>query len=234
MSRGRSDSISTVDIVPEWVEVLVPDNEVALYRKTIKNPLLVIPHEIEGLGAVRNWVLDNFKEETVIMLDDDFACPYALTEEVSRRIEDPEEVVQILINTAVMAKDLGVHCFRFSQTDIRKYNGCEPFSLCTWVGGVIGVIGRKYRFRQDKFKVDIDFCLQNLLVDRIIFQDNRYKFTQKRDNNKGGNSAFRTEESFNQSIKSLQDKWGDCLNVGDFKNQVKIRLNVKRRQPIEY
>lgn len=234
MSRSRSDSISTIDIVPEWVEVLVPDNEVALYRKTIKNPLLVIPHEIEGLGAVRNWVLDNFKEETVIMLDDDFACPYALTEEVSRRIEDPEEVVQILINTAVMAKDLGVHCFGFSQTDIRKYNGCEPFSLCTWVGGVIGVIGRKYRFRQDKFKVDIDFCLQNLLVDRIIFQDNRYKFTKKRDNNKGGNSAFRTEESFNQSIKSLQDKWGDCLNVGDFKNQVKIRLNVKRRQPIEY
>ena len=218
---------------PDWVEVLVPDDEEALYKAKVKNPILTIPAEVKGLGEVRNWVLEHFSEEIVVMIDDDIARLYCLTGERSLEISDPDEVVQVVINTAVMAKDLGIHVFGFSQTDIRKYNGTEPFTLASWVGGVIGVIGRKYTFRKDKYKVDIDYCLQNLLVDRILWQDNRYLFSQKRDNNKGGNSLFRTETDFNKSVQSLKDKWGDNINVGTFKGQIKIRLNVKRRQAIE-
>ena len=168
------------------------------------------------------------------MVDDDIKHFYCLTGIRTRQVNDPDEVVQVIINAAVMAKDAGAHCFGFSQTDIRKYNGTEPFRFNSWVGCLVGVIGRDYRFRDDKFKVDIDFCLQNLLVDRIVWIDNRYWTSQSRDNNLGGNAKYRTKDEFDKSLKSLLDKWGDCLKIGKHKNQVKLSINVKRRSNIDY
>lgn len=232
ISRSRFDTIAdnTIPLFPEWVEVLVPESEKEEYGKRIANPLLTVPDEVRGLGQLRNWILDNFDDETVVMIDDDISIVYGLSGEKAKMIEDPEELVQIIINDAVMAKDLGCKCFGFSQADIRKYKGCEPFSFSKWVGCVIGVIGRKYRFRNDKFKVDIDFCLQNLLVDRILFVDNRYYFAQKRDTNKGGNSAFRTKEDYDRSKQSLIEKWKGYLIPIGYDSQEGLRMKVQRRQ----
>ena len=51
-------------------------SEVEEYTKRYANPILTIPDEIMGLGPVRNWVLDNFKENIVIMIDDDIDATY--------------------------------------------------------------------------------------------------------------------------------------------------------------
>ena len=233
LSRGRYETITTHRVLPEWVEIVVPESEKELYANVVANPLITIPDNVIGLGNVRNWILKNVPEETVIMADDDIKCCYCLTHEFTERVPNGDAVMQVLINTAVMANDMGVKCFGFAQTDIRKFNACDPFKLNTWVGGVIGIIGRKYEFRKDKFKVDIDYCLQNLLVERIVFQDTRYTFPQARDNNKGGNSIYRTEEAYMASIATLQDKWGDNIKVKWHKGQVNISLNVKRRQSVE-
>lgn len=236
ISRSRYDSIlgNTCALLPEFIEVLVPVSEKEKYEAAIPNPILTVPDEVEGLGQLRNWILDNFEEETVIMIDDDINKCYCLTGYRTRSIKDPEEVLQIIINAAVMCKDAGLHCFGFSQTDIRKYNGTEPFKLNGWVGCVIGVIGRRYRFRNDKFKVDFDFCLQNILVDRCVWIDGRYTFAQKRDTNLGGNAKFRTEDEYNASLESLLEKWGDALSFRKHKGQVRLAVKVQRRQKIDY
>lgn len=232
LSRGRSDKATTPSLMPGWVEILVPESEKELYQQRYSNPILTAPDDIKGLGRLRNWVLDNFNENTVIMIDDDIKYMYCNTALKARQVTDPDEFVQILINDAVMASDLGVHIFGFTQTDIRKYSGCEPFSLNGWVGCCIGVIGRKFRFRDDFFKIDIDYCLKCLLVDRIIFMDNRYYFLQNRDNNKGGNALFRTQEQFEQSIKTLLNKWQGCLKEKRNKSQVSLRITTTRRQKL--
>lgn len=199
----------------------------------IKNPIITIPDSIKGLGRVRNWVLDNFPEETIIMLDDDIVKCYCFTGKLTREIRDPAEVVEVLVNAAVMAKDLGTNCFGFNQTDIRKYKGQEPFNLCTWVGGVIGVIGREQRFRNDMFKVDVDFCLQTLMNRRVVWCDTRFGFSQKRDNNAGGNSEFRSDAAYKRSCESLKEKWGKYINIKwENGSQVKTTINVKRKQVI--
>ena len=167
------------------------------------------------------------------MLDDDLIRLYCLTAKKARPITDPEEITQVIINAAVMADDAGLHCFGFSQTDIRKFNGCEPFKLTGWVGGVIGVIGRQYTFRDDKYKVDIDFCMKNMLVDRILWIDDRYCFYQLRDNNVGGNSAFRTQEEYEASTESLVRKWKGYLTKSTHASQVFLRTKVKRKQDIK-
>lgn len=234
LSRGRATTITTTNILPNWVEVLVPESEREAYEKQIENPILCIPDEYKGLGQVRNWVLDNFSEETVIMIDDDIVKCYCITREKAYKVAG-DDLTDVLFNTAIMAKDSGAKIFGYTQTDIRKYKGCEPFQLCTWVGCVVGVIGRKFKFRNDKFKVDIDMCLQNLLVERIIWCDNRYYFFQQRDNNAGGNATYRTESEFQKSVESLLNKWGDYLKQGKSnKSQISLRLNVKRKQDIKY
>lgn len=235
ISRGRHKTITTHKLLPDYIEIVVPDDEIDLYKETVSNPLVAIPKEIQGLGNVRNWCLDYFKEETLIMLDDDIHKVYCITGEKARNIDDKEELVQIFINDAVMAKDAGLHCFGYTQTDIRKYKGTDPFSLCTWVGCFMGVIGRMHKFRNDKFKVDIDFCLKNLLVDRIIWVDNMYYFIQKRDSNSGGNSLYRTEDEYNKSLESLKKKWGRFLTQSKaHKSQISLKLNVNRKQVIDY
>lgn len=235
LSRSRSNTISTHKFLPDFIEVLVPSSQKEAYESKIKNPIITIPDEIEGLGRVRNWVLRNFDENIIIMIDDDITSCYCLTGKLSRKIEDPYELLQILINTAVMANDLGLHCFGFSQTDIRKYNATEPFKLNSWVGCVIGVIGKDIEFRDDKFKVDIDFCLKCLLVDRIVWIDGRYYFNQNRDNNVGGNSIWRTQEAFEKSTSELCKKWGRFIKTQkSHKMNINLKLNVKRRQRIDY
>lgn len=210
--------------------MVVPESERHEYELSIENPIITTPDDVKGLGRLRNWCLDHFSEESVIMVDDDIMHFYCLSGERTENVRDPLEIVQILINTCVMSRDAGAKIFGFFQTDIRKYKGYDPFSLSGWVGTIIGVNGRKYRFRDDKFKVDIDMCLQTLLVDRIIWMDNRYLASNRKDNNAGGNAQFRTEEGYNQSIESLQKKWGDCIKVRDYQNQKRISLNFSRKQ----
>ena len=234
LSRGRSKSITTTNILPDWVECLVPESELEDYKRSIVNPILTVPDSIVGLGQLRNWVLEHFENRIVIMIDDDISCLYSLTKETSERIEDPEAVLQVLINTSVMADDLGVCCFGFNQSDIRKYNSAEPFKFNGWVGGCIGVIGRDYSFRDDKFKVDIDFCLKNLLYERIIFVDYRYLFSQKRDNNAGGNALFRSDDDYQKSLRLLLRKWSPYLKKKEKKGQISLITNISRRQCINY
>lgn len=232
ISRGRYDSITTHELVPDFIEVVVPNSEVELYKEAIPNPVIGIDDDIIGLGKLRNHIMDKFEENTVIMLDDDLLYVYNLENPKAVRHDNPETVLWILINASVMANDLGVGVFGFSQVDIRKYSSAEPFKLTGWVGGVIGVIGKDIRFRNDKFKVDIDFCLKNLYEHRILWIDNRYYFAQRRDNNKGGNSAFRTKADFDDSVNKLKRKWGKYLKVSENKSQISIAINVSRKQPI--
>lgn len=232
LSRGRPDSIITTKLFPEWVEVIVPESEKQLYESVIKNPILTTPDNIIGLGMLRNWCLDNLPERSIVMVDDDISKFYCLTGELTKAVKDPEEVVQIIINTCVMSRDAGCKVFGFNQTDIRKYKGYEPFNLKTWVGTIIGVNDRKYRFIDNKFKVDIDYCMQSLLVDRIVWVDTRYYASNKKDCNRGGNATFRTKEGFHDAIKKLKDKWGDCLLVKNHKNQVNMSFNFDRKQSL--
>lgn len=234
ISRGRSDSINTHNLLPNFIEVVVPKSEVEDYKKTVtENPIFDIDDNVQGLGQLRNHLIDIFEEETVIMLDDDISQAYCISGRSSRRIDDNEELLQILINTAVMALDLGVGVFGYFQGNIMQYNGTQPFSFTGWVGGVIGVIGKEIRFTNRKFKVDIDFCLKNMYEHRILFIDNRYQFTNKMDNNKGGNSAFRTMKQFEDDVKTLKKVWGKYVRIDyRWKTQVSIKTNVIRKQPI--
>lgn len=222
-------------MTPSWVEIVVPESQRELYEQATDHDIVTVSDDTITLGTTRNAVLRMFDERTIVMMDDDLTMLYCVTGEKTRRIEDPEEIMAVIVNTAIMAMDAGVHFFGFFQKDIRQYKGYEPFSLTGWVGGVVGVIDRRFWFAEGHNRVDIDYTMQCLLVDRIIWNDTRYWFAQVRDSNKGGSSETRTKESDEREIEYLKSRWGDYLKISEKNsNKKSISVKVKRRQKVNY
>ena len=235
LSRGRSQTITTHNFFPHAL-LVCPDTERDLYhRKCPKSEIVEIPESVRGLGAVRNWVLDNIAGD-VVMIDDDMKRCFYLGGEKYVYFNDLETIWQIVENCWINAMDAGAMCFGFNQTySMVKFHPCEPFLLNSWIGNVVGIIGRnrELRFTEvNKGKVDIDFCLTNMMVCRKVWIDNRYAFTFTRDNNTGGNSAFRDSTTLTKEMDYLKRKWGKYISFSNTKSKESIRIHVPRKQDI--
>lgn len=228
LSRGRSDTMTTHKILP-MATLVCPESEAKDYEK-FGLPIVTTPDDVIGMGRLRNWVLDNFKEEILVMVDDDVTGVRLVADLICKEMRDPEIAYQLIVATAICAKDAGVGVFGWNQQwDVRKYRAEYPFRLNTWAGGVIDIIGRDIRFlERNMFKVDVDFFLEQLLQKRIVWIESRFSFVQVRDRNKGGNSAFRTAEKVQDEIEFLKKKWQAHYNVRQAKTTVVTSINIQR------
>ena len=190
-----------------------------------------MPDEVRGLGPLRNWILDHYQEEIVVMADDDIKRCISVTRESPYNITDPADIERIIVNAGLMARDLGATIFGFNSSwDVRKFRVDRPFYFDTWVGGIIGVVGRKRKFLQHHlFKVDIDYCLEGILNERVIWKDDRFGFVQIRDRNRGGNAQYRTASKVAREVEFLKRKWGSHLDWKETKSGVTPVLKVARR-----
>ena len=230
LSRGRSETIKSHIIFPN-ATIVCPESEQKDYEK-YGLKVEPCPDNIIGLSLLRNYCIKKYKEKVVVMIDDDIfkvvRFDYITPKDITN---DTNEIIDIVMNTGQCAYDLGTRVFGFDQSmDIRKYNSYEPFTFKGWVGGIIGVIGTDNLFIDNKFKVDIDFCLEALLHDRVIWKDNRISFLQVRDRNKGGNSVFRTKEQVDEEEKKLKKKWGKYIKFKETKSGRITTIEVKRTE----
>ena len=233
ISKGRASTINTHKLLNEYV-VLCPESEKSQYEKFIdKDKIETIPDKIKGLAGVRNWVIKNYKED-VIMLDDDITAFYYIRDK-AYRIKDKDVVDQILNNVYVLAKDCGVRLFSINQTyDPKKYLPTSPFKLKGWVGSVVGIIGKDLLLDEtNKVRVDVDYSLQSLMKDRMIFVDNRFAFYSKKNFNGGGNSINRSEENLINEKKYLKEKWGKYIHFGNGKQSDLVNIRVEREDKID-
>lgn len=228
-SRKRADTLAkgTINLFPD-ATVCVGESEVPEYRKVTKN-LLVHGDEVVGLGILRQWILDHVDDEVIVMPDDDIHALYSFVGVRTRRITDPADVMRVLENAAMCAKAAGARVFGFNQGDIRKFEPQKPFSFNSWVGGLIGIIGRDLKY--DPFcrlHDDVDLCLQSLMKHRIIWQDLRFKFANKIFAGGGGNAISRSKEQHEKEIAYLKRKWGAHLQVRPAKTTIRLVVNVAR------
>ena len=238
LSRGRHESINTHNLLSKF-DLVVPESELLEYKMVVENAenIVGIPDDIHGLGSVRNWVLDHYEDEIVVMFDDDIKHFISVLNLSPVNITKPEMIDQIINNIAVCCMDAGLSLFGLSQFgDVRKYEHTQPFLLNSWTGTIVGIIGRKHRFTEiNKLKVDADFTLQKLLDDRIVWIDARYTFSCVRDSNKGGNSLYRSQARIDKEVDFLKRKWKDHIKISSMSSQGKangkysLKLNVKRR-----
>ncbi len=229
-SKGRPEVLpaKALRLFPDAL-VCVGEDEVDAYRKVSSN-LLVHPADVSGIGPLRQWVLDHIEDPCCVMVDDDVTHVYDQSGFHKRRIEDPDAVRAIVERLAIVAGDAGARVFGFQQAARpMTYANFRPFSINTWVGGLVGVIGRELRYDTSLLlRADIDFCLQSLMLDRFVMVDGRYSFIHTRFGGSGGNARQRSAERHEQEIKYLRRKWGPYLGVEQAKGTTRIIVRVKR------
>lgn len=228
-SRGRARTISdkALRLFPDAL-VCVHQREVDSYARALADSQL-LAHDVEGLGVIRQWILDHVDERVIVMADDDVAHCWSVAGAHARRLDDPVIVRQVLETSADCAEAAGARLFGFNQGSIVKYRPQEPFKFDTWVGGVIGIIGRELRYDPVcRLHDDIDLCLQSLLKHRIIWQDQRFVFGHAVFSNTGGNAAARSTAQHDREIAYLQRKWGAHLTPRATKGTVRLVLKVER------
>lgn len=228
ISRGRYDCITTHMMLPDAI-LAVPKSELQLYPD-VKHKV-AYPDKIKGLSKLRNWCLDNFGQ--CCIFDDDITKCWNCCHEKGKDF-DNADIPFLIQNTAECCEDAGAAVFGFNQMwDVRMYKAHRPFKLNAWVGGVIGLLDPTIRFDEhNMFKVDIDYCIQNLLIKRKVWIDNRFSFVQKRDNLAGGNALYRTEEAVMREMKYLKVKWGSYVKISKSRSKEKLLLNIQREERI--
>ena len=229
-SKGRSDIIGdrTLRLFPD-ATVCVGDDEVDDYSKVTQR-LLVHPANVMGTGPLRNWIMDNVDDPCVVMVDDDMKRMYSQVGFHKRAIEDPATIQAIVERLAIVAADAGIRVFGFNQCSTpMSYSNCKPFSVNTWVSGLVGIIGRELRYDESLLlRADIDFCLQSFIRDRIVLCDGRYVCQFGLFAGKGGNSILRSKERHERETAYLKRKWGKYLDVVNAKDTTRIVLHVER------
>jgi hypothetical protein len=229
-TRGRADVIGkkALRLFPD-ATLCVGADEVEPYRR-LSADLLVHPPEVTGIGPLRQWVLDHVEDPCVVMVDDDVTHAYSQVGFHKERIEDAGTARALVERMAILAQDAGARVFGFNQAARPlTYANFRPFSLATWVGGIIGIIGRELRYdTRLLLRADIDFCLQSLQRDRFVMVDGRFSFIHTRFGGGGGNARQRSAERHAQEIAYLRRKWGPYLDVVQAKGTTRLVVRVRR------
>jgi hypothetical protein len=235
ISRRRAATLphATLRLFPE-ATVCVAKSERADYAK-VTSRLLLHPDEVTGLGPLKSWVIATVskKSRVTFIVADDLSKCYSLAGALAQQVWDPEVLVQLVANTAACAAAAGARIFGFNQAwDVRKYRPMSPFVLASWVGGAMGFVGDDVRYDSRLLlRADVDACLDSLLRHRIIWQDTRYAFEQKRWAGGGGNAPHRSAAQHERELALLRQKWQGHLSVRQTKAAVRLIIHVDRRQP---
>jgi hypothetical protein len=154
----------------------------------------------------------------------------------ARYIEDPESIMQIILNSANIAAEIGAPAFGYNarRPDVRVQNPLQPFNFTRIEGAFFGQIGREIPWdpQVNQFE-DIDFSLSCLLKRRIIWQDSRFAATHVFMTAAGGNSAIRGVERTKWEIEYLRKKWGQYFGTGMVKTTISNHISVRRKQDLD-
>jgi len=228
-SYKRHDKILTANNIGGCT-YLVRESEAEQYRSALPKDIGIITakdNEINSLGKVRQWIIDNAKEDIIIQLDDDISYLAYNLKENYIPITDKETVINELLRISQIIDDLNLGMASMSMTtDVRKHNSEFLFK------GVIGIVNWfnraciKGKYEQEIIKIDLDFMLQELLYNRIIIVPDYLGVKATYDKNKGGNNTQKTKQRLIDANNYLKVKWGKHFDFDYKTNQSKV--HVKR------
>ncbi len=233
MSRSRPRAITSHKLFPT-ATLVVPESEVSTYAH-IALEKIAIPDAISGVSAVRNWILRRFTEDAIVMLDDDISACVCMVSLRCRKLST-DETLAMLENSAYCARGAGARLFGWHQrSDPRLLQRNDPFGVNHWVGGGVGVVrdanGSVPKWDELlKCKCDIDATLEELMVNRLVWNEARFCFSQERDKNLGGNSLFRTADRIAAEKRYLKRKWKSHMRFEEYKSQDRVAIDAPRRQ----
>ena len=216
-SRGRPQNCQQILALMPDALICVDEREIDDYRVHAPRKSLLAHPPTTGAPAARNWIIKNVKAECLVQCDDDLKGVRSNIGS-KRWITDPEEIAAILHNSMVACSDLGLTTFCYSRTANTTVIRPEerPIVPTQQVYGCWGVMnGARKRLYDEtlKSRADLDWTLQTLLHDRIVYADVRFYFDFGSSfSGSGGNSGLVSAADFKASTEIVAKRWGTSIS----------------------
>ena len=224
LSRGRADSVFTLDNLPDQVKskcyLLVPIEEVEDYSK-LGLPVIGRPSWVTGIHQARQYALDSCIEDNLIMLDDGL-CFYKIT------IDEGKKTMRnaTLDQTNDIFLEILSHLSEVPMTGVslRQTNGRDAATDYDFAYRQMNVHCIKVKYftenniRFDKLPLMEDFhvILQLLFkgsCNRVTYKYAQGKHGKAKSNSPGGCSTYRNTELQSECAQKLADMYPEVVNV---------------------
>lgn len=217
--------------------VCVPASQAAAYRRRLACVEVVAhPDDVKGKAGKLNWWFDHHDDDCVVFLDDDLAALrrcWLPRGQGDFDVRDPDHVMAVIENTAVLAADMGAKVFGFatSARNATMHRVMQPFALHGFLNGTGYGFRRGHGLRFDlrlTAKADYDISCQAIYRHRYCLRNDRYAWVTRDTFTAGGGSATRRNSVTEKAdIAVLRRKWGDVVKV---KEDVGYRAGLMGRK----
>jgi hypothetical protein len=219
-SYKRPDVCKTHKYFP-GVTYVVRESEAEEYKK-VHDKLWIVPDSAQGnLCKIRNYILDNAKEENVILIDDDIKYFGRWNGNKYRRL-DADGFLNMILEGIQLAEDLDIHFWGVNcLADKGAFREYSPFGMCQYIGGPFQA-HRKNDLRYDEIiylKEDYDMSLQVLNKYRKNLRMNMYHYVCEQATLKGGCAEYRNVEREMEQNQMFRKKWGSKIVKFDTSNK---------------
>ena len=230
-SYKRAKDVPTRKTVPDSI-LAIHEFEAEDYEKNQGGKLLIVPDDLRGnIAKVRNYILDNIKDDRIVMMDDDVKG-VGYYENYTQYMMPTNEIINFLENGYGMCEDLNCRLWGINlQSDPKFYRNFNPISL---LGVVLGTFSCHYKpeLRYDEglyLNEDYDFFLKNINKYRKVLRFTKYHYVADHLNKSGGCGAYRMKETEIVQAKIMQRRWGSKV----FKFDIKRSTNGIVKVPLK-
>lgn len=209
----------------EYCTYVVRKSEEALYRANGIEKIWAIEDElINDMHKTFQYIIDNSPEEIICIIDDDGKMIYR---NVETRDMTPEEASMEIERFAVLLVDLDIG---YGCTDAvpAPFYYDQEFKFKGMSGGCKWINKKKFKAKMDpetNYNFDLDWELQELLVNRVIFKPVYFIDVGGQDTNKGGSNTDKNKEKRLAGIEHMKAKWGKYFGYNLKNNKAQIIVN---------
>jgi hypothetical protein len=202
-------------LFPDLIVTVEEGEEDAYMAAGVPSERVIVHPPIVGLSGIRAWIHKEpaWTGRTVVVVDDDIRHVVALVGRKPRKIVEADAILRIIENTAQVASDLGASLFGWNLTpNPIKFKANDPLAFNQPVDQIYGLNpGPLTIDPKIKYAATYDLTMQGLLLERIVYSDQRFCFVSKVHTGTGGCQGVRTLEDRADATRRLQKKWGHWL-----------------------
>jgi glycosyltransferase involved in cell wall biosynthesis len=212
-SYKRAKGLKTHLLLPSVV-YCVGESEAEEYQQQGVN-VMVCPDRVNGnIARARNWILDQYAEQNVLLIDDDIA-KIGLWESVGARCKSKaleiDEIEEFIELGFLMCAEFGARMWGINAvSDKGAYKEYIPFACKSYISGSLsGFIKPELRYDESMpLKEDYDMTIQQCNRYRKVLRFNMVHMIKNDHGNLGGCAKYRTMQREKEQFALLQKKWG--------------------------
>lgn len=229
-SSNRSKECSTNKTLKNAI-FFVPYNQYDDYCINIDNEIIQVPERYNGITKTRNFILNHFKGENILFIDDDVRqCGYYTKGEMINLKYDCDQLWQsIFTKHFELTRDLGFKIWGCESATTNFANHpLQPFSFKGVINcNLLGIIndGEFYFDEQFEVKEDYELVLRHYKKYGGHLKTRQFYWANKHLTNKGGCVDYRTEEMETNAINLLRKRYGGMIKESSHsKNKYSISI----------